>query len=185
MIYWELFWGFLKVGCFSFGGAYAAIPLIREVVLQYGWITEEQLTYMIAVSESTPGPIMVNLATYVGSSRAGMLGAVLATFATVLPAFFIILLITGVMKKAIEHEVVKSIMQGIAPCVIGIILATGLYMTVQNCVLQEKRAVIETRAVVCMFILAVCMKVYKCVRKKKMSPIVLILMGAMFGVLIF
>lgn len=69
MIYIELFLGFLKVGCFSFGGAYAAIPLIREVVFQYGWITEEKLTYMIAVSESTPGPIMVNLATYVGSSQ--------------------------------------------------------------------------------------------------------------------
>lgn len=185
MIYWELFWGFLKVGCFSFGGAYAAIPLIREVVLQYSWITEEQLTYMIAVSESTPGPIMVNLATYVGSSQAGMLGAVLATFATVLPAFFIILLIAGVMKKAIEHEAVKSIMQGIAPCVIGIILATGLYMTVQNCILQEKKAAIEDRAVLCVFMLVFCMKVYECIKKKKMSPIAMIFMAAMFGVVIF
>ena len=66
MIYLELFLGFLYVGCFAFGGAYGAIPLIRDVVLNYGWLTEEELTYMIAVSESTPGPIMINLATYVG-----------------------------------------------------------------------------------------------------------------------
>ena len=63
MIYMDLFLAFLKVGCFSFGGAYAAIPLIRDVVLSYGWISDEMLTCMIAVSESTPGPIMINLAT--------------------------------------------------------------------------------------------------------------------------
>ena len=61
MIFWELFWGFLQVGCFAFGGGYGAIPLIRDIVLRYGWLEEEALTYMIAVSESTPGPIMVNL----------------------------------------------------------------------------------------------------------------------------
>ena len=65
MIYLELLLGFLKVGCFTFGGAYSAIPLIRDVVLSYSWLSDEELSYMIAVSESTPGPIMVNLATYV------------------------------------------------------------------------------------------------------------------------
>ena len=84
MIYLDLFLGFLRVGCFAFGGAYGAIPLIRDVVLSYGWMTDEMLTYMIAVSESTPGPIMVNLATYVGSNQAGLPGALLATFAVVL-----------------------------------------------------------------------------------------------------
>ena len=79
----ELFFGFLKVGCFSFGGAYAAIPLIRDIVHAYGWLTDEQLMSMIAVSESTPGPIMVNLATYVGTSQAGVFGAVAATLAVV------------------------------------------------------------------------------------------------------
>ena len=87
MIYLDLFFGFLKVGCFSFGGAYGAIPLIRDVALSYGWLDDETLAYMIAVSESTPGPIMVNLATYVGSSQAGLGGAVLATLAVVLPSF--------------------------------------------------------------------------------------------------
>ena len=95
MIYLELFAGFLKVGCFAFGGAYGAIPLIRDVVLSYGWLNDDMMTYMIAVSESTPGPIMVNLATYVGSSQGGFLGAVIATAAVVLPSFLIILLVTA------------------------------------------------------------------------------------------
>ncbi|MGX8685044.1 MAG: chromate transporter, partial [Lachnospiraceae bacterium] len=77
MIFFDLLIGFLKVGLFAFGGAYGAIPLIRDVVLSYGWIEDEMLTYMIAVSESTPGPIMVNLATYVGSSQAGFRGALI------------------------------------------------------------------------------------------------------------
>ena len=93
MIYLELLIAFLKVGLFSFGGAYGAIPLIRDVVLSYGWISDETLTYMIAVSESTPGPIMVNLATYVGSSQAGLLGSLIATTAVVLPSFLLILLV--------------------------------------------------------------------------------------------
>lgn len=95
----NLFLGFLKVGCFSFGGAYAAIPLIRDTVLSYGWLNDELLTYMIAVSESTPGPIMVNLATYVGASQAGFLGAMVATFAVVLPSFLIVLAVTAVFIK--------------------------------------------------------------------------------------
>lgn len=78
MIYIELFIGFLTVGLFSFGGAYAAIPLIRDVVLSYRWLDEEALTNMIAIAESTPGPIMVNLATYVGAQKAGMLGGIIA-----------------------------------------------------------------------------------------------------------
>ena len=90
MIYLDLFLGFLKVGCFAFGGAYGAIPLIRDVVLSHAWLNDEALAYMIAVSESTPGPIMINLATYVGSNEAGFFGALAATVAVVLPSFLVI-----------------------------------------------------------------------------------------------
>ena len=125
MIYLDLFLGFLKVGCFSFGGAFAAIPLIRDVVTEYGWRTDEALTNMIAVGESTPGPIMVNLATYVGSSRGGLIGAILATGAVVLPAFVILLLIVGFMAKVIEKPVTQAVLNGLKACVIGVILVTG------------------------------------------------------------
>ena len=85
MIYLSLFLVFLKVGIFAFGGAYAAIPLIRDVVLKNNWLTEEMLTYIIAVSESTPGPIIINLATYIGSTKGGMLGALVSTSAVITP----------------------------------------------------------------------------------------------------
>ena len=126
MIYLELFFAFLKVGMFSFGGAYGAIPLIRDVVLSHGWMNEEYLTYMIAVSESTPGPIMVNMATYVGSTQAGLFGSVVATFGVVLPSFCVILLVTAILRNLTDNKYFKAILQGLKPCIIGIILATGL-----------------------------------------------------------
>ena len=128
MIYLELFLGFLQVGCFAFGGAYAAIPLIRDVVLAYGWLGEEALANMIAVAESTPGPVTVNLATYVGSSQGGLPGALIATFAVVLPAFVILLLIVAVFKNVLKYPLTQSLLRAMIPCVIGIILATGLWM---------------------------------------------------------
>ena len=109
MILLELFFGFLKVGCFAFGGAYGAIPLIRDVVLSDGWLDDEMLTYMIAVSESTPGPIMVNLATYVGSSQAGFFGSLVATLAVVLPSFIIILLVTALLKAVLKNPYVQAV----------------------------------------------------------------------------
>ena len=111
MIYLELILGFLRVGCFSFGGAYGAIPLIRDVVLSYGWLTDETMTYMIAVAESTPGPIMVNLATYVGSSQAGFWGAVLATLSVVLPSFFVILLVMIALKTLLKNKYAQAVLR--------------------------------------------------------------------------
>ena len=140
MIYLELFVGFLKVGLFSFGGGYASIPLIRDVVMSYGWLSEDMLTYMIAVSESTPGPIMVNLATYVGITQGGMLGAFVATFAVVLPAFFIIIAIVAFLSRVIENPYVAAVMQGLKSCVTGIILATGVHMVIRNCMISEAMA---------------------------------------------
>ena len=133
MIYLELFLGFLQVGAFTIGGGYAAVPLIRDVVLGHGWMTEESLAYMIAVSESTPGPIMVNMATYVGSSQAGFLGALTATAAVVLPSFAIILLIAALMKGAVKNRHIQAAMRGLKACVVGIILVTGGWMTVKSC----------------------------------------------------
>ena len=133
MIYLELFIGFLKVGSFSFGGAYGAIPLIRDVVRSYGWLEDDALTYMIAVGESTPGPIMVNLATYVGRSQAGLAGALIATTAVVLPSFVIILLVMTLLRKILEDPYAQAVLRGLKPCVVGIVLATGAYMILRYC----------------------------------------------------
>lgn len=182
MIYLDLFLGFLKVGCFAFGGAYGAIPLIRDVVMSYGWLSEEMLTYIIAVSESTPGPIMVNLATYIGSCQGGFWGAVLATTAVILPAFLIILLLTAFLTAILKNKYVQAILQGLKPCVIGIVLATGLYMIVQNCL---PGATVDILSLVITAILAAVMIVYKYIAKKKLSPILLIALSAIIGMLVY
>ena len=183
MIYLELFLGFLEVGCFAFGGAYAAIPLIRDVVLDYGWINEEMLTYMIAVSESTPGPIMINLATYVGSSQGGVLGAIIATTAVALPAFLIILLITALLRAAMKNQYVQATLGGLKPCVVGIILATGLYMVWGNCVAPTFE--ISWIPVILTVVLAGIMVGYKLLFKKKLNPILLIAISAVAGIIAY
>ena len=185
MIYLDLFLGFLKVGCFAFGGAYGAIPLIRDVIMSYAWLSDETLTYMIAVSESTPGSIMVNLATYVGSNQAGFWGAVVATLAVVLPSFFIILLVTAFLKSALKNKYVQAVLSGLKPCVIGIVLATGVYLIVQNCLSVSNGMNIDIISLVITLALAIIMIAYKHVSKKKMSPIMLIILSAIIGMTVY
>ena len=185
MIMWDLFFGFLKVGCFSFGGAYAAIPLIRDVVLSYGWLSDEILTDMIAVSESTPGPIMVNLATYIGSSQAGLAGAALATFAVILPAFLIILLITLLLKNVLKSPYVQAVMRGLSACVIGVILATGCGMLYQNAVRPLMEEPAEFRPLLLGAALLLIRFAAGKALKKKVSPILQILIAAGLGVALF
>ena len=184
MIYLDLFLGFLKVGLFAFGGAYGAIPLIRDVVLSYGWLSDEALSYMIAVSESTPGPIMVNLATYVGSTEAGFLGALVATLAVVLPSFIIILLITALLKNAFKNKYVQAVLRGLKPSVIGIVLAMGVYMLVKNC-LMEDTFKMNIRAIIITVVLGIAAVIYKYFAKKKMSPIIMILISSLLGMFVY
>lgn len=182
MIYLKLFLGFLKVGCFSFGGAYAAIPIIRDTVLSYGWLTDDRLSYMIAVSESTPGPIMINLATFVGQTQAGVLGAVIATLAVILPSFFIIIIITAAMKALLKNRYVQSALDGLLPCITGIITATGVYMVVNNCFHISAERTVDVKALIITAVLALILVLTKYVFKKKMSPILLILISAAMGI---
>ena len=185
MIYFDLLIGFLKVGLFAFGGAYGAIPLIRDVVLSYGWIEDEMLTYMIAVSESTPGPIMVNLATYVGSSQAGFLGALIATTAVVFPSFIIILLIMILLKKLLKNQYVQAVLRGLKPCIIGIIFATGIFMILQHCVDNADALSVDTTAVIMTIVLGVVYFSSRKVLKKGISPIGLIGISALAGLIVY
>lgn len=182
MIYLELLLAFLKVGLFSFGGAYGAIPLIRDVVLSHGWMSDEYLTYMIAVSESTPGPIMVNMATFVGSTQAGLLGSAVATLGVVFPSFCVILLVTAILKNLTDNKYFKAILQGLKPCVIGIILATGLHLIVTNCVIMKDSLGVDIKAIGILLILVAIMLGYQKITKKKLSPIMLIVISAVVGI---
>ena len=178
MIYLQLFLSFLQVGAFSFGGAYGAIPLIRDVVLGRGWMDDAALTHMIAVSESTPGPIMVNMATYVGSSQAGLGGAAVATLAVVLPSFVIILLVMIALRRLMEHPAFQAVLGGVKPCVIGIILATGIQLILGNLSL-------DLRAVLLTVLLAGGLVVSRKVTKKGIQPIGLIALSALLGIVVY
>ena len=182
---WELFFGFLRVGCFAFGGAYGAIPLIREVVLKHGWLTDESLTYLIGVSESTPGPIMVNLATYIGSLEAGLPGALLATVAVVLPSFLVILAVTALLESFLKKGWVQALLRGLKPCLTGIILATGCYMIWQSCFSLQPGFQIQPRPLLLTCILAGTMAVFPKLRHKKLSPISLILLSCVLGIVAY
>ena len=183
MIYLELFLGFLRDGCFAFGGAYSAIPLIRDVVISSGWLTDDALTDMIAVSESTPGPIMINLATYVGSVKGGFLGSVVATFAVVLPSFVIILLVMVIFQRLMKNPYVEAVINGLIPCVIGIISAVGGYMMLRCCFATGADWAPDFKALFLTAFLALLMFGSKPLLRKKLSPIMLILISAVLGIL--
>lgn len=184
MIWLQLLWGFFRVGCFTFGGGYAAIPLIRDVVLSCGWLSEEELTYLIAICESTPGPIMVNLATYVGNSQAGLPGAALATLAVVTPSFCIILLICALLKNALQNFYVQAALSGLKPCITGIILATGVCMLISNCVSPFSFSP-NWEVILITLLLLGARFLWKRLFRQRMSPITLILLSAVLGILVY
>lgn len=193
MIYLDLFLGFLKVGLFSFGGAYGAIPVIREVVMQNGWVSEEKFAYLLAISESSPGPIMVNTATYIGNevgSQAygawgGLLGSALATFTVCMPAFVIILVLSMILKNALKNPYVLAVLDGIKPCIIGIIMATGLHMIIENCMVNGLSIPKNRQTFVIMAVLLAAMFVYKKIKNKAISPILLIAVSAISGIVVY
>ena len=185
MIFWKLFADFFRVSCFTFGGAYGAIPLIREMVMGNGWIEEERLAYMIAVSESTPGPIIVNLATYIGNDQAGFWGSMVATVGVVLPAYLVILLVMVVMKQALKNPKVQAVLRGLKPCVVGMVLAMGVYLVVHNCLPLFSGNVVDVPAVGITLALVGAMYLYKRIAGKPLSPIGLILCSAVLGMAVF
>ncbi|MCR4617718.1 MAG: chromate transporter [Lachnospiraceae bacterium] len=184
MIYLDLFIGFLQVGFFSFGGAYSAIPLIRDVVRAHGWLSDEMITYMIAISESTPGSIMVNMATYVGSAKAGVPGAIIATTAVVIPAFTIILLLMVILKNFLGNKYVEAAFSGLKPGIIGIILATGVVMMLSNCGIEIKGDFDIMTVVLTIGIAAIYFGSRR-VMKKGITPISLICISAVVGAIAY
>ena len=188
MIYLELFFTFLQIGAVSFGGGYGMISLIREKVLMHGWLTEEELLNMIAVSESTPGPIAVNMATFIGSAQGGILGSFLATLGVVLPSFIIILIIAALIRNFLKYKGVQAFLGGIRPCVVGLILATALTMLLSTLFSFKSIDNVPTpdmKGLVIFAVIALIAVVSKKIRKKPLSPIVLILISAGLGMVFY
>ncbi|MBQ2712257.1 MAG: chromate transporter [Clostridia bacterium] len=121
MILLELFWTFFKIGLFTFGGGYAMLPMIQSEVLAKQWINHETLINFVAVSESTPGPFAINMATFIGTEMGGILGGMVATLGVVLPSFIVILIVARFFEKFRDSKFVRWAMSGLKPAVIGLI----------------------------------------------------------------
>ena len=188
MIYLELFLTFLEVGAFSFGGGYGMISLIREKVLAHGWLGEEELLNMIAVAESTPGPIAVNMASFVGANQGGFIGAIIATLGVVLPSFIFILLIATLIRNLLKYRAVKAFLGGVRPSVVGLILATAIIMFMNISIgfanIGDTIAV-DTKGFLIFAVLITVTLISKFVFKKKTSPIFMILISAGLGMIVY
>ena len=188
MLYLTLFLEFLKIGLFTFGGGYAMIPLIKEAVLKHGWLSEEQFLNMIGVSEVTPGPIAINMATYVGSTQAGILGAILCTLGVVLPAFIIMLLISILLKKYMKNKYVQSALNGIKFVAVALIAASALTIFADVLFpynLGENASITPNFVAIKIFILVVAgYFLLKILLKKKPGPISIIIMSAIIGLMV-
>lgn len=188
MIYLKLFLTFLEIGAVSFGGGYGMISLIREIVVSSGWLTEGELLNFIAVSESTPGPIAINMATFIGASQGGILGSFLATLGVVLPSFVIILIIASAASGLLKRPSVKAFIGGVKPCVVALILGTAVTMGLSS-VLGIKTISEEIKFnirgfIILLIILAVHF-LFKYVFKKKTKPILMIILSAVLGIIIY
>jgi chromate transporter len=126
MLYFRLFLEFFKTGLFSFGGGLATVPFLNEMAVRTNWFTSAQLADMIAVSESTPGPIGINMATYVGYTSGGILGAVVAVLGIITPAIIVIVIIAGILEKFRSSTIVEAVFTGLRPASVAMIAAAGL-----------------------------------------------------------
>ncbi len=188
MIYLQLFLTFLKVGAFAFGGGYAMLSLIGDSVLAYGWMTEEEFLNFAGVETVIPGPIAVNMATFIGYEQGGFLGSLLATIGVVLPSFIIILIVAALIKNLMKYPAVNAFVTGMRPALGGLILATAATMGLKVFIGFEKigsAVAFDWRTLVILAVVIAVPIIYKKLIKKEFSPILLILISAMCGVLLF
>lgn len=188
MLYLRLFWEFFKTGLFAVGGGMATLPFLYSMSDATGWFTHAQLADMIAVSESTPGPIGVNMATYVGFSTAGVPGAVVATLGLITPSVIIILIIARVLAAFRQNKTVDAAFYGLRPCSVGLIAAAGLLVvkiSLFNAELYQQTGVLMNlfnwKAIILAAVLIVLTRYVKPL--KKLHPVFFILCSAAVGAL--
>lgn len=176
-----LFLEFFKIGCFSFGGGFGMLPLMEETVLSHGWLTRDRFYDFVGICESTPGPIAVNMATYVGSSQAGLWGSLAATLGVVLPSFLVILLIAAILKNFAGNPYVNGFVRGVKPVITGLILSTGVILLLNVTSLFPQKTVNLPAAVIFVAVTAAAV-IYRKVRKKKLPAAAIILLAACMGI---
>ena len=173
MIYWQLFWSFLQVGLFSFGGGYAAMPLIQgQIVELHGWLTMEEFTDLVTISQMTPGPIAINSATFVGVKLAGLPGALVATLGCVLPSCIIVLLLARLYLKYRSLDLLQGVLHSLRPAVVAMIASAGM-LILRNAFWSGAIRLSGTNwNMVALFAAA-----FLLLRKTKLSPILIMLMA--------
>ena len=171
----NLFLMFFKIGAFTFGGGYAMLPLIQEEVASRGLMSVEELVSFVAISESTPGPFAVNIATYVGLHHAGIWGSVFATLGVVMPSFIIILIVAHFFEKFKTNRVVKGLMSGLRPAVVGLLAAA--VVTMGKSVFFKNGWVFDLKLLLAAGIFGITL--FLSLRKK--HPILLIVLAAALG----
>ena len=180
MILLDLFWTFFKIGLFTFGGGYAMLPLIQAAVADHGWLSTEALLNVVAVSESTPGPFAVNIATYIGSEMGGIPGAACATLGVALPSFLIILIVARCYERFRASRIVSGVMTGLKPAVIGLI--GSAILTMGSAVLFPGGFTAAVFTTLSFWVTVVIFAVVAVLAFKKVHPILLICLSAVLGI---
>lgn len=184
MIYLELFWAFFQIGLFSFGGGYAAVPLIQSRIVDgYHWLSLSQFADLITIAEMTPGPIVVNSATFVGQQIAGLPGAVVCTLGSILPSFVIVLLLSWLYMKYRSLKAMQGILAGLRPAVVAMIASAGLsllMLALFDASLWEVRLSDFKLIEACIFVICLIL-----LRKKKVSPIPVIFGSGIVGTILY
>ena len=176
MIFLQLFWEFFKTGLFAVGGGMATVPFLFDISSRTGWFTASELANMIAISESTPGPIGVNMATYVGFETAGIPGGLVATFWLVLPSIIIIVIISCLLSRFSENPIVKTVFKYLRPAVIGLLLY-ALWQLIPLTFLDASKKILVLPVV------AFAALFFCCQKWKIVHPVIWIGVGAVFGII--
>lgn len=188
MLELQLFWTFFKIGLFTIGGGHAMIPLIMEEIVANGWLDQEVLLDFIAISESTPGPFAVNIATYAGQEVAGVGGAIMCTLGVVLPSLIIIILIAKFFSRYMNRPVVQEVFDHVSGSVTGLLFSVVL--TVGILVLFGMNDIYDVGSfkpdwiAIGLFLGLLALSFVK-IKKKKLPPIAIILLSALGGVLLY
>ena len=185
-----MFYTFFLIGLFTFGGGYAMIPMIEDQIVGKGWMTDAQLSDFIAISESTPGPFAINISTFVGSQTAGILGAVCSTLGVVLPSLIIIILVAIILSKFLKNRFVQGALNGVKPVILALITATAIIFFTKIALFAgnpifSQTVVFNRTGVGLLLILSTFVFIYKTREKKSLNPILLLLLSAVLGIVLF
>ena len=185
----DLFFTFARVGVCTFGGGYAMLSLIGDSVLQYGWMTEEEFLNFVGVETVIPGPIAVNMATYIGYEQGGFLGALSATVGVVLPSFIIIIIVSAFIKNLLKFAPVKTFISSIRPAIGGLILSVAATMALTVFFgidsVNSINFAFDWRKLVVLAVVIAIPIIWKKLRKKEFSSILLVVISGVLGVLLF